>query len=69
MHTHILTFVFLCVKYLVAHKIFGVPATINCANYVYFLALAELSKIPNPKMLTIFTGVPLFVVDCLWLLL
>ncbi|KAG0291992.1 geranylgeranyl pyrophosphate synthetase [Linnemannia gamsii] len=39
----------------VAHKIFGVPATINCANYVYFLALAELSKIPNPKMLTIFT--------------
>ncbi|KAF9179103.1 geranylgeranyl pyrophosphate synthetase [Haplosporangium sp. Z 767] len=39
----------------VAHKIFGVPATINCANYVYFLALAELSKIPNPKMLRIFT--------------
>ncbi|ORZ01868.1 geranylgeranyl pyrophosphate synthase [Lobosporangium transversale] len=39
----------------VAHKIFGVPATINCANYVYFLALAELTKIPNPKMLTIFT--------------
>ncbi|KAF9321943.1 geranylgeranyl pyrophosphate synthetase [Podila horticola] len=39
----------------VAHKIFGVPATINCANYVYFLALSELSKIPNPKMLTIFT--------------
>ncbi|KAG0249476.1 geranylgeranyl pyrophosphate synthetase, partial [Mortierella polycephala] len=39
----------------VAHKIFGVPATINCANYVYFLALAELSKIPNPKMLPIFT--------------
>ncbi|KAF9109191.1 geranylgeranyl pyrophosphate synthetase [Mortierella sp. AM989] len=42
----------------VAHKIFGVPATINCANYVYFLALAELAKIENPKMpkmLTIFT--------------
>ncbi|KAF9935993.1 geranylgeranyl pyrophosphate synthetase [Mortierella alpina] len=39
----------------VAHKIFGVPATINCANYVYFQALAELTKIPNPKMLTIFT--------------
>jgi len=44
------------ISILVAHKIFGVPATINCANYVYFLALAELSKIPNPKMLTIFTG-------------
>ncbi|KAF9396427.1 geranylgeranyl pyrophosphate synthetase [Podila verticillata] len=39
----------------VAHKIFGVPATINCANYVYFLALSELAKIPNPKMLAIFT--------------
>ncbi|KAG0323770.1 geranylgeranyl pyrophosphate synthetase [Dissophora globulifera] len=39
----------------VAHKIFGVPATINCANYVYFLALAELSKLPNPEMLKIFT--------------
>ncbi|KAF9428600.1 geranylgeranyl pyrophosphate synthetase [Podila epigama] len=39
----------------VAHKIFGIPATINCANYVYFLALAELSKLPNPRMLTIFT--------------
>jgi geranylgeranyl diphosphate synthase type 3 len=53
----------------VAHKIFGVPATINCANYVYFLALAELSKIPNPKMLTIFTGTLPFVVNCLCLLL
>ncbi|KAK3808751.1 MAG: geranylgeranyl pyrophosphate synthase [Benniella sp.] len=38
----------------VAHKIFGIPATINCANYVYFMALDELSKIPNPKMLNIF---------------
>lgn len=26
----------------VAHKIFGVPQTINCANYVYFLAYKEL---------------------------
>ncbi|KAG0043182.1 geranylgeranyl pyrophosphate synthetase [Gryganskiella cystojenkinii] len=39
----------------VAHKIYGIPAVINCANYVYFLALAELSKIQNPAMLTIFT--------------
>jgi len=43
-------------KQLVAHKIYGIPATINCANYVYFLALTELTKIPNPAMLTIFTG-------------
>ncbi|GJJ69152.1 geranylgeranyl diphosphate synthase, type III [Entomortierella parvispora] len=39
----------------VAHKIYGIPATINCANYVYFLALTELTKIQNPAMLTIFT--------------
>jgi len=26
----------------VAHKIYGVPQTINTANYVYFLALREL---------------------------
>ena len=25
----------------VAHSIFGVPSTINCANYVYFLALEK----------------------------
>lgn len=26
----------------VAHKIYGIPQTINCANYVYFLAFKEL---------------------------
>lgn len=26
----------------VAHKIYGVPQTINSANYVYFLAMREL---------------------------
>ncbi|VDC02873.1 unnamed protein product [Peniophora sp. CBMAI 1063] len=26
----------------VAHKIYGIPQTINCANYVYFLAYKEL---------------------------
>ena len=39
----------------VAHKIYGVPQTINSANYVYFLALRELSKLSNPKMIEIFT--------------
>ncbi|KAK7464982.1 hypothetical protein VKT23_006190 [Stygiomarasmius scandens] len=29
----------------VAHKIYGVPQTINTANYVYFLAFQELSKL------------------------
>lgn len=39
----------------VAHQIFGIPTTINCANYVYFLALDELSRLNNPKMCIIFT--------------
>ncbi len=38
----------------VAHNIFGVPQTINSANYVYFLALQELQKLRNPKALVIF---------------
>ncbi|KAF9237874.1 farnesyltranstransferase [Melanogaster broomeanus] len=29
----------------VAHRIYGVPQTINTANYVYFLAFQEVSKI------------------------
>ncbi|EEB92134.1 hypothetical protein MPER_09404 [Moniliophthora perniciosa FA553] len=29
----------------VAHKIYGVPQTINTANYVYFLAFQEISKL------------------------
>ncbi|KAI8393500.1 geranylgeranyl pyrophosphate synthase [Radiomyces spectabilis] len=39
----------------VAHHIYGVPQTINCANYVYFLALAEINKLNNPRMVTIYT--------------
>ena len=30
----------------VAHKIYGIPQTINSANYVYFLAYQELQRIP-----------------------
>ncbi|CAG8493733.1 439_t:CDS:2, partial [Scutellospora calospora] len=32
-----------------------VPSTINCANYVYFLALNELTKFDNPEMLKVYT--------------
>lgn len=39
----------------VAHKIFGIAQTINSANYVYFLALQELSKLNNPALITIYT--------------
>ncbi|EPE10205.1 geranylgeranyl pyrophosphate synthetase [Ophiostoma piceae UAMH 11346] len=38
----------------VAHNIFGVPQTINSANYIYFMALQELQKLHNPKALVIF---------------
>ncbi|KAG1852034.1 isoprenoid synthase domain-containing protein [Suillus tomentosus] len=33
----------------VAHKVYGIPRTINAANYVYFLAYQELSSL-RPKM-------------------
>ena len=36
------SFSFLLTFLLVAHKIYGVPQTINTANYVYFLAYKEL---------------------------
>ncbi|KAI9105546.1 terpenoid synthase [Phlyctochytrium arcticum] len=39
----------------VAHKIYGVPSTINCANYIYFLALQKLSALKHPQAVQIFT--------------
>ncbi|KAJ4267786.1 geranylgeranyl pyrophosphate synthetase [Fusarium torreyae] len=39
----------------VAHNIFGVAQTINSANYIYFVALQELHKLNNPKLITIFS--------------
>ncbi|KAJ1929913.1 hypothetical protein IWQ60_000794 [Tieghemiomyces parasiticus] len=39
----------------VAHKIFGVPSTINCANLVYFRALHELTKLNRPQLVEVFT--------------
>ncbi|CAI2189827.1 17907_t:CDS:2 [Funneliformis geosporum] len=39
----------------VAHSIYGVPATINCANYVYFLGLNELTKL-NDELLNLHRG-------------
>ncbi|KAK2593097.1 geranylgeranyl pyrophosphate synthetase [Conoideocrella luteorostrata] len=38
----------------VAHNIFGVPQTINSANYIYFVALQELQKLNNPGIISIF---------------
>ncbi|CAO3623710.1 unnamed protein product [Cunninghamella echinulata] len=39
----------------VTHHIYGIPQTINCANYVYFLALQHILKLDNPYMVTIYT--------------
>ncbi|CAG8558362.1 10444_t:CDS:2 [Funneliformis mosseae] len=39
----------------VAHSIYGIPATINCANYVYFLGLNELKKLNDVNMFNIYT--------------
>ncbi|OAA42209.1 geranylgeranyl diphosphate synthase [Metarhizium rileyi] len=40
--------------YPVAHNIFGVPQTINSANYIYFVALQELQKLNNPVIISVF---------------
>ncbi|KAG2186267.1 hypothetical protein INT43_002705 [Umbelopsis isabellina] len=39
----------------VAHKIYGIAQTVNCANYVYFLALNEILKLGNAQMVDIYT--------------
>ncbi|TVY86897.1 Geranylgeranyl pyrophosphate synthase [Lachnellula willkommii] len=39
----------------VAHSIFGTAQAINSANYVYFVALQELTKLNNPEAVNIYT--------------
>ncbi|KAI9203490.1 geranylgeranyl pyrophosphate synthase [Polychytrium aggregatum] len=39
----------------VAHKIYGVPLTINCANHVYFLALQKLLQLNCAEIVKVFT--------------
>ncbi|KAJ1671895.1 hypothetical protein GGF44_000933 [Coemansia sp. RSA 1694] len=39
----------------VTHKIYGVPMTINTANFVYFIALQDLLQMRNSKLVDIFT--------------
>nr|XP_027239096.1 geranylgeranyl pyrophosphate synthase-like [Penaeus vannamei] len=38
----------------VAHSIYGVAATINSANYVYFLGLEKVLALDHPKATTVF---------------
>lgn len=40
---------------LVAHKIFGIAATINSANFVYFLALRKAMTLKKESAIEIFT--------------
>ena len=40
----------------VAHSIFGIPTTINTANYAYFLALEKCHALDNPKAIDVFVG-------------
>ncbi|KAJ2703748.1 hypothetical protein FB645_003769 [Coemansia sp. IMI 203386] len=39
----------------VTHKIYGVPMTINTANYVYFIALQDVLAMKDAKLVEIFT--------------
>ncbi|OUM65593.1 hypothetical protein PIROE2DRAFT_41532, partial [Piromyces sp. E2] len=39
----------------VAHKIFGIPSTISCANYVYFIALDKLISLNNINLIKIYS--------------
>ncbi|EAL60606.1 hypothetical protein ACTFIW_010792 [Dictyostelium discoideum] len=38
----------------VAHSIYGIPQTINSANFVYFLIMDQCNKLGDPKATTIF---------------
>ncbi|GBG27829.1 Geranylgeranyl pyrophosphate synthase [Hondaea fermentalgiana] len=39
----------------VAHLIYGIPQTLNCANYVYFMAMEKCLALQNPFALQVFT--------------
>jgi len=40
----------------VAHHIYGVAHTINCANYVYFRGLQMALTLNHPDVTQVFTG-------------
>lgn len=37
-----------------AHAIYGLPCTINCANYVYFMALQECHQLGNDTAMKVY---------------
>lgn len=38
----------------VAHSIYGVPSTINAANYVLFLSLQKVQQLGHPEVFQIY---------------
>uniref|UniRef100_K1QDU6 Geranylgeranyl pyrophosphate synthetase n=1 Tax=Magallana gigas TaxID=29159 RepID=K1QDU6_MAGGI len=40
----------------IAHNIYGVPQTINSANYVYFLGLEKVLQLDHPESTKVFTA-------------
>jgi geranylgeranyl diphosphate synthase type 3 len=44
------------ISFSVAHNIYGVPQTINSANYVYFLGLEKVLQLGHPDSTKVFTG-------------
>jgi len=40
----------------VAHSIYGIATTINCANYVYFLALEQCQRLESAEAMRIFVS-------------
>ncbi len=43
----IIIFTYLMALALVAHNIYGLPSTLNCANLVYFMALEHCLKLDH----------------------
>eukprot|EP00730_Choanoeca_flexa_P019462 TRINITY_DN9504_c0_g1_i1.p1 TRINITY_DN9504_c0_g1~~TRINITY_DN9504_c0_g1_i1.p1 ORF type:complete len:309 (+),score=60.55 TRINITY_DN9504_c0_g1_i1:75-1001(+) len=39
----------------VAHSVFGIPQTINCANYMYFLSMQKVVTLHSPEAVAAFT--------------
>lgn len=38
----------------VAHAVYGLPLTLNCANYIYFVALQECRELDNAKAMGVY---------------
>ena len=53
----IIDFFFAFVFWLAAYTVFGIPQTINCANYVYFKCMQKVTDLGDPRATQAFTGI------------